>query len=267
VKKLPQAKQFSLRDKMNTKIPWSKSFIANTVTSLNVFCGFLSIVFASEAEFRLAAILIIAAAIFDTLDGITARLLHTSSRFGVELDSLSDVVSFGAAPAFLIYKAYAYQFGIWGILLSSSLLVFGALRLARFNIQVEDLDTKGDFKGLPIPLQAMTISLLVYSFYQDGKIIEPYNYFVIALIVLLSFLMVSKIRYNALPKLKNKNMKEKVFLFGILMLALILAIVTNGAIVFFILLGIIFFGIIRWFVMLIFKKKDSLENGLKISEN
>jgi CDP-diacylglycerol---serine O-phosphatidyltransferase len=252
---------------MNTKIPWSKSFIANTVTSLNVFCGFLSIVFASEAEFKLAALLIIAAAVFDTLDGLTARLLHTSSRFGVELDSLSDVVSFGAAPSFLIYKAYAYQFGVWGILLSSCLLVFGALRLARFNIQVEDLNTKGDFKGLPIPMQAMTISLLVYSFYKDGQIIEPYNNFVGVLIAILSVLMVSKIRYNALPKIKGKSLKDIIFIFGILLLTLILAIVTNGQIVFFIFLGIILFGIARYLVMLIFKKKNSIENGLKTSEN
>ena len=249
------------------KIPWSKSFIANTVTSMNVFCGFLSMVFASEGDYRLASIMIIAAAIFDTLDGITARLLHTSSRFGVELDSPSDVVSFGAAPSFLIYKAYAYQFGGWGILLSSCILVFGALRLARFNIQVEDLNSKGDFKGLPIPLSAMTIALLVLSYYQDGKIIEPFSYIVIALVILLSFLMVSKIRYNALPKLKDKKLKEKIFLFGILLVALLLAIATNGEILFFIFLGIVLFGILRHLLMLILKKKDSLDNGLKTSEN
>ncbi len=249
------------------KIPLSKSFIANTVTSLNVLCGFLSIVYASSGDYRLASILIIAAAIFDTLDGITARLLHTSSMFGVELDSLSDVVSFGAAPAFLIYKAYAYQFGIWGILLSSCLLIFGALRLARFNIQVEDLNTKGDFKGLPIPLSAMTISLLVLSYYNDGKIVEPFNSIVVVLIIMLSLLMVSKVRYNALPKLKDKKLKEKIFLFGILLIALILAIATNGQILFFIFLGITLFGILRHLLMLILKKKDPLDNGLKTSEN
>jgi CDP-diacylglycerol--serine O-phosphatidyltransferase len=252
---------------MNKKNPWSKSFFANTITSLNIICGFISLVFASQGDFKLASLMIIAAAIFDTLDGITARLLHTSSMFGVELDSLSDVVSFGAAPAFLIYKAYAYQFGFWGIILSSLLLIFGALRLARFNTQVEDLNTKGDFKGLPIPLSAMTISLLVYSFYRDNRIIEPYNYFVIALVILLSFLMISKIRYNALPKLSNKNFKEKVFLFVVLLLALILAIVTNGEILFFIFLGIVLFGILRYLLLLIMKKKDSIENSLKTSEN
>ncbi len=249
------------------KFSVSKSLIANTVTSLNIFSGFLSIVYSSQNDFRLAAIMIIAAASFDMLDGIVARLLKTSSHFGVELDSLSDIVSFGAAPSFLIYKAYTYQFGVFGILLSSCILLFGALRLARFNIQVEDLNKKADFTGLPIPLSAITISTLVLSFYKEGHIIEPYNHVVVVLILVLSFLMVSKIRYNALPKLRDKNFKEKILLFGELLVALILAIITNGEILFFIFLGIVLFGILRHLIFLILKKNNNFENGLKISEN
>lgn len=244
-----------------------KSFIANTVTLLNILSGFLSLVFASQNEFRLASIMIIAAASFDMLDGIAARVLKTSSHFGVELDSLSDVVSFGAAPSFLIYKAYAYQFAGFGILLSSCLLLFGALRLARFNIQVDDLNEKADFKGLPIPLSAMTIATLVLSFYQEGRIVEPFNHIVVILILVLSFLMVSKIRYNALPKLRDKNFREKIFLFGVLLIALALAIITNGEILFFIFLAIVLFGILRHLLLLILKKDDNFENGLKVTEN
>jgi CDP-diacylglycerol---serine O-phosphatidyltransferase len=249
------------------KIRFSKSFIANTVTSLNIFCGFLSIIYASQGDFRLGSIMIVAAAVFDMLDGIVARLLHASSRFGVELDSLSDVVSFGAAPAFLIYKAYLYQLGTLGILVSACLLVFGSLRLARFNIQVEDLNTKGDFKGLPIPLSAITIATLVLSYCREGKIISPFDNGVITLVLLLAFLMISKIRYNALPKLRNKNFKEKVFLFSVLVAALLLAILTNGEILFFIFLGIVLFGIIRYFLYLLFGKKSNIENELKTTEN
>lgn len=248
------------------KISFQKSFIANSVTTLNVLCGFISIVLASQNDFRLASIMIIAAASFDMLDGIVARLLGTSSRFGVELDSLSDVVSFGAAPSFLIYKAHLHQFGGIGILLSSCLLIFGALRLARFNIQVEDLNTKGDFKGLPIPLSAMTISLLVLSFYREGQIIEPYNKFIVPLIITLSLLMISRIRYNALPKLRDKNFKDKVFLFATLVIALILAIITNGEILFLIFLGIVLFGIFRKIYFLVLNKKDENGNGLKVTE-
>jgi CDP-diacylglycerol--serine O-phosphatidyltransferase len=235
----------------------SKAFIANTITAMNIFCGFMSILYASQNNFRYAAIFIITAAIFDTLDGIIARLLNTTSRFGVELDSLSDVVSFGAAPSFLIFKAYAFQFGPWGILLSSSLLIFGALRLARFNVMTEEIKTKGDFTGLPIPLAAITIALLIFSYYQDGKIIEPFDSFVAPLIIVLSLLMVSRVRYNALPNLKDRKIKEKVFLFGLLVIALVLTIITNGHILFFIFLSIILFGILRH----LFYKITGIKNG------
>jgi len=237
------------------KITFSKSIVANTVTSLNIICGFLSIVYCSEGDFRIASIMIVVAAVFDMLDGIVARLMGTASRFGVELDSLSDVVSFGAAPAFLIYKAHMYQFGIWGIALSSCLMVFGSLRLARFNIQVENLNEKGDFKGLPIPVSAITIALLVMSFHKDNIITAPFDKFVIPLIIILSLLMVSHIRYNALPKLRDKNFKWKVYLFAILLIALVLSIWTNGVILFYIFFGIVAFGILRYVFNLVVKKK------------
>lgn len=248
------------------KLNLFKSFAANTVTSLNIFCGFLSLVFASQDNFMLAAIFIMAAAIFDALDGIVARLLNTSSKFGVELDSLSDVVSFGAAPSFLIYKAFAFQFGNIGILISSLLLIFGALRLARFNITIQDLNTKSDFTGLPIPLSAITISLLIFSFYKDGKIIEPINYFIFPLVLLLSFLMVSKIRYNALPKLKDKSIKQKLIYILVLLVGIILTILSKGYIAFFIFLGVILFGIVRAIYKKFFFNNTKIQE-LKIREN
>lgn len=246
---------------------FSKSIIANTVTSLNIFSGFLSLIYASQNNFMLAAIFIMAAAIFDALDGIVARLLGTSSKFGVELDSLSDVVSFGAAPSFLIYKAFAFQFGVVGILISSLLLIFGALRLARFNISLEDINTKTDFTGLPIPLSAITISLLIFSFYKDGKIIEPFNYLIFPLVILLSFLMVSKIRYNALPKLKEKNIKQKLIYILILGIGIVLTVLSKGDIVFFIFLGIVLFGILRAIFNSLFDDDHKINKELKVREN
>ncbi len=240
-----------------------KTFIANTVTSMNIFCGFLSMLYTAQADFKMAAIFIIVAAIFDTMDGIVARLLDTTSKFGVELDSLSDVVSFGAAPSFLVFKAYAYQFEAWGVIASSLILIFGALRLARFNVMLDDIKNKGDFTGLPIPLQAITISTLVITYYDNGKIAEPYDILFLPLIILLSFLMVSKIRYNALPKLKNRKLKEKIFLFVILIIALLLAIITNGEILFYIFISIVLFGILRQIFYLIIGKKNSEENILE----
>ena len=248
------------------KNPFSKSFAANTVTSLNIFSGFISMIFASNGDYRMASVFIIVAAIFDTLDGIVARLLGTSSLFGVELDSLSDVVSFGAAPSFLVYKAYAYQFGFWGIIASSTILIFGALRLARFNVNVGDLKTKGDFTGLPIPLSAITISVLIFSFHKENQMIEPFNYIVIPLVLILSVLMVSKIRYNALPKLRDRKLKEKFLFIVILIVALILAIETNGEILFYIFISIILFGIFRQIYNLVFDKQNNT-NEIKVSEN
>lgn len=250
------------------KQSFSKSFIANTVTSLNVFCGFLSIIQTSEGNYQLAAIFIIVAAIFDAFDGIVARLLGTSSRFGVELDSLSDVVSFGAAPAFLIYKAYAFQLGIAGIVISSLLLVFGSLRLARFNLSVDDLNTKSDFTGLPIPASAITVALMVFSFYKEGSLVYPFNYLAAPLVIGLAALMVSKIRYNAIPKMKTKSFKYKLVLISVLIVALVLTILTDGVIVFFLFLAMVLFGVFRALYFLLFPKTENeIENEIKVSEN
>ncbi|MEJ5350283.1 MAG: CDP-diacylglycerol--serine O-phosphatidyltransferase [Melioribacteraceae bacterium] len=231
----------------------TKSIIANFITSLNIFCGFISIVFSSQNNFKMAAIFIIIAAIFDTMDGLIARLLDTSSRFGVELDSLSDVVSFGAAPSFLVYKAYAYQYDYIGITISSFLLIAGALRLARFNILIEDLKTKSDFTGLPIPLSALTISTLIYSYYQDTQVAEPYNNFIFPLVIILSILMVSKIKYRTLPKISSKKFFKKLLIFVVLIIILLSAIVTNGKFLFFVFLSVVIFGILNH-IYLLFKK-------------
>ncbi|MCX7797380.1 MAG: CDP-diacylglycerol--serine O-phosphatidyltransferase [Melioribacter sp.] len=231
-----------------------KSSIANFITSLNIFCGFVSIVYTSQNEFKLAAIFIILAAIFDTIDGLIARLLDTSSRFGVELDSLSDVVSFGAAPSFLVYKSYGYQFETIGIIISSFLLLAGAMRLARFNILIVDLKSKGDFTGLPIPLSALTITTLIYSYYQENQIITPYNNFVFPLVIILSLLMVSKIKYRALPNIIHKKFVVKISWFFILVFILISAIVTNGKFLFYVFLSLVIFGILRHIYLKISKK-------------
>jgi len=228
-----------------TQLKLPKSMIPNAFTAMNIICGFFSIVYASKGSFKVAAIFIIIASIFDALDGMVARFFKTSSQFGVELDSLSDVVSFGAAPAFLIYKSYLFNYDFWGIVLSSSVLVFGAFRLARFNVQLEDVVTKHDFKGLPIPVQAITLSSFIISFSNKGEIQSPYHMLIIPLLLLLSFLMVSNIRYDALPKMKNKSLKDKLIYLGILMTGLILLILTSGNILFYLFISLVLFGIFR----------------------
>ncbi|NUM61438.1 MAG: CDP-alcohol phosphatidyltransferase family protein, partial [Ignavibacteriaceae bacterium] len=106
------------------------SVIPNLFTAMNMFCGFLSIINASEGNYEYSAWLIFVAAVFDALDGLVARLTNSSSELGVELDSLSDVVSFGAAPSFLLYKTFFYSMNTWGILISALPLIAGGFRLA-----------------------------------------------------------------------------------------------------------------------------------------
>ncbi|MBK8947062.1 MAG: CDP-diacylglycerol--serine O-phosphatidyltransferase [Ignavibacteriae bacterium] len=225
-----------------------KSYIPNTVTSFSLFSGFLSIIFTSKGDFQLAAVMIFAAAIFDLIDGIVARLLKTSSQFGVELDSLADIVSFGAAPAFLIFSFHFYKLDGIGIVISSLLLIFGALRLARFNSQIEDLETKSDFKGLPIPLSAITVAMFVYYVYNNGEFIQPLFYVSIPLVIILSILMVSSIKYSAFPKLNKSTLRGKPYYLGLTIIGLILTFLTDGTALFFIILGIVLFGIIRHLV-------------------
>jgi CDP-diacylglycerol--serine O-phosphatidyltransferase len=217
------------------------SIIPNLFTAINMFCGFLSILSASEGNFNYAAWLIFIAAIFDALDGMVARLTNSSSELGVELDSLSDIVSFGAAPSFLLYKTYFFSMGTWGIIISALPLIAGGFRLARFNIQLVGF-SKSFFLGLPIPSSALTIASFVLAFYND-EFSKPISDFITPLILVLSFLMVSNIRYETLPKISLKSIKEKPYHFIFLIIAVILVatMYTKGlflAFVFMIVIGI-----------------------------
>ena len=150
------------------KLRPTTSIIPNLFTSMNMFCGFLSIINASQGKFIYSAWLIIIAAIFDGLDGIVARLTNSSSALGVELDSLSDVVSFGAAPAYLIYATELFKLNVFGVIISSLLMIAGGFRLARFNVQLVGFN-KEFFKGLPIPTSALTIATFILTFIPDGQ--------------------------------------------------------------------------------------------------
>jgi len=234
------------------KVKNKRAVIPNTLTTLNIFSGFVSLIYAGEKEFILAAYFIGIAAIFDLLDGLFARLLGTSSEYGVQLDSLGDTISFGAAPAMLIYQAYLIKFGFGGIVISSFLLIFGALRLARFNIQVEDLSVKEDFKGLPIPLSALTIASFIFMFKPDGIPQEPYILLIIPLILLLSGLLVSTVPYNAMPKIHKSMFKESPLLIAFVALSIFILIYMGTKGIFYIFISLILFGILRYLILKLF---------------
>jgi CDP-diacylglycerol--serine O-phosphatidyltransferase len=231
------------------------SVVPNLFTAMNMFSGFLSIVSASQGKFIYAAWLIIVAGVFDALDGAMARLTKSSSELGIELDSLSDIISFGAAPSFLLYKSYLYQYEAMGIIISSLLMLSGGFRLARFNIQLIGFD-KSFFKGLPIPSSAITVAAFCLAFYNvESGYPRPAAGIIIPMILLLSFLMISRIRYETIPKFSLKELKEKPFVIFLPVLAVCLLIFFPFAqALFYMFVFITVFGIFRHIFYLVKKK-------------
>lgn len=199
--------------------------IPNILTTGNMFCGLAAVVFVFHGRFEAAAIAIMIAMIFDVLDGTSARLTDSTSEFGVEYDSLSDLISFGLAPGFLVY-AWALQSA--GMLLGAAVMfayvACGALRLARFNVMGSSGDNRF-FMGLPIPAAAGFVSTF-YIF--DKHIVHlPESllpYVVIGISLLMSFLMVSTVKYRSVKQLKIQGHLHFMYLvWAVLILVSILA--------------------------------------------
>jgi CDP-diacylglycerol--serine O-phosphatidyltransferase len=187
-----------------------KKHVPNLVTSLNLAAGFFSIILASSGDVITASWLILAAMIFDFFDGFAARLLHSWSDIGKELDSLADVVSFGVAPAFVIYRIILgdAEYAPADILYSAAIAlmpVCAALRLAKFNI--DTTQTTG-FKGLPTPANALAVISLIIADHYTGKLGFILNSPAIMLLIaiVLSLLMVTRI---PLLSLKTKHLRWK----------------------------------------------------------
>jgi len=170
-------------------------------TLMNLLCGFLALTQVLEGAFVMSCWLIVLAAFFDLLDGMMARLTDAKSPFGVQLDSLSDIVSFGVAPSFLMY-AYAFESsGPLGMIVAALPALCGSVRLARYNMNAETDDQEG-FEGLPIPGQAVAIVALIlaaensewgaYLALDSLQVLLP-------IVVVLSGLMVSSIRFDSIP--------------------------------------------------------------------
>ena len=173
--------------------------LPNIFTSLNIFCGFYAIIASIDGKFIAAAVAIIIGVMFDIMDGKIARATNTSSKFGIEYDSLADLISFGLAPGLMLYLWALKPLGRIGWLAAFLFMVCGALRLARFNSQVGTISSDY-FVGLPIPAGAgmsATTVLFCHKFGIAGKI-NPI--FILILLYILSFLMVSTIKYNSFKK-------------------------------------------------------------------
>jgi CDP-diacylglycerol--serine O-phosphatidyltransferase len=219
-----------------------KRHIPNFVTSLGLLSGCISIVYSTSGNLRLAGIFILIAALFDFFDGWTARMLNSISEFGIQLDSLADVISFGVAPSFIMYKLMLFSlvesspasdFNIvepglaQTLVLSSSFLiaVFSALRLARFNTDATQAES---FRGLPTPAAALLIAGIGFVVADDKRNLplEPVflkTWFLIILILLVCWLMVSGIRMFSL-KFKHYGIKENALRYLFLVISVILII-------------------------------------------
>lgn len=169
----------------------------------NLFCGYLSIWSSIRGTFETSALLIIAAAILDALDGRIARLTHSTSKFGEEYDSLADLVSFGVAPAVLAHSWGLSDFARLGWMASFLFVVCGSMRLARFNIQTRVVD-KRYFVGLPIPAAAGVIATLVLAT-PERLVDRVLMTGLLAATVVLSYLMISTIRYRSFKDLDLKR--------------------------------------------------------------
>lgn len=178
--------------------------LPNLMTTANMFFGFFSIILAMKGQFQLAAYAIVASAIFDLLDGRLARLTRSTSKFGAEYDSLSDVLSFGMAPALLMYLWALEPFGRLGWLASFIYLACTALRLARFNVQAHVVE-KNYFQGLPSPMAAGIVASAVLAFIDLGYDSRG-NWGLLLLTVLLGIVMVSTFRYRSF---KDLDLKER----------------------------------------------------------
>ena len=129
-------------------------FLPNSFTALNLACGFFSILLSFKGEFYFACIVLGLGAIFDSVDGRVARLTGTQSSFGEQFDSLSDLISFGMAPSFLVFNRFLSESGRVGVIVAFFYLLCGALRLARFNANINKVSSTF-FQGLPIPSGAL----------------------------------------------------------------------------------------------------------------
>jgi CDP-diacylglycerol--serine O-phosphatidyltransferase len=207
----------------------ARMLLPNALTLINVCIGLSSIKFALDAKFELSIIAIIFAAIFDTLDGRVARLLKGTSLVGKELDSLADLISFGVAPAFIMYFWSLNNLGKFGWLLTMIYVVCVALRLARFNVSSNSEPSWKDnyFEGVPSPAGGILILLpLIFDLSKIDLINVNYDIVVPTFFILISFLLISKIHTYAFKKIAIPRRMTIFALFGIVLFFGLLLVYT-----------------------------------------
>ena len=183
-------------------------FLPNTFTALNMACGFAAILNGFHGDFYKACIFIVLGAVFDSVDGRVARMTNTQSAFGEQFDSLSDLVSFGVSPAIVFYFRFLSDSGRPGVVAAFFFILCGALRLARFNANI-DRNKSDYFQGLPIPGGATAvIGLILLSI--EFPVIMEYKHLAVVYLLFYSALMISNIPFPSFKKSDwaKKNKKQ-----------------------------------------------------------
>jgi len=222
----------------------SRMILPNALTLINVCIGLSSIKFALDSKFELSVIAIIFAAIFDMLDGRVARLIKGTSLVGKELDSLADVISFGVAPAFIMYFWSLNNLGKFGWLLSMVYVVCVALRLARFNVSTSTEPSWKDnfFEGIPSPAGGIIVLMpLVFSLSEIDIVVVNYNIVVAIFFITISFLLISKVPTFSFKKITIPRKMTIFVLLGVVLFFGLLLIYTFKVLVFG---GLIYFCLI-----------------------
>jgi len=214
--------------------------LPNLLTTGNLLCGFWSIVSVFQERFYLAAVAILLAAVFDVFDGKVAKLSGATSKFGMQYDSLADLVSFGIAPALLAFSWALRPYGKFGWLAAFLFVACGAIRLARFNVMASSGETKY-FKGLPIPVAASMIAFTILLYFQLIETDWVKDIVILVMIYILAFLMVSNIRYFSFKELNLAKRKPfSIFIFVVLSLTVIVmepVVVLSGFVLFYVFSG------------------------------
>ncbi len=196
--------------------------LPNLLTSASLFGGFYSIVASLDGNYQIAAIAIFVSMIFDCLDGRIARLTGTTSKFGVEYDSLSDLVAFGLAPGVLIFTWALRGFGRYGWLAAFLYVVCATLRLARFNVQITTVESKR-FNGLPVPAAAAFVASTVLLFFYLHHGETTRHVLVLLQVYLLAFLMVSNVKFYSFKELNLRRRMPFSLLVALILIFIVVA--------------------------------------------
>jgi CDP-diacylglycerol--serine O-phosphatidyltransferase len=232
--------------------------LPNTLTLCSMLLGFFSILASLKGNYLHASWAIIFATVFDGLDGWVARLTHSTTKFGIELDSLSDLVAFGVAPAVMMYKWALTPFGRIGWAAAFLFLACGALRLARYNVQMGSTESKS-FTGMPIPGAATIVATLVIFYFQMWGLMPEKNIFILFLTFFLAVLMVSTLRFHGMKELDFR--KRKPFWILVAIVVVLTIILMHPPIALFIFAMIYLIGGIFENIILYYRKKKQMNKA------